>query len=335
MTTTEGKKTNGSKRGFAEATYTSAPQFDPLDLVLIGGKALEGDERGPHDTDDGKEHPLWDRRTLEPLEEPFIANIDAYGVHTSIIVTKMDGKPTVIAGRQRVRAARVVNARRKKRGEAPIKVTATTRASSDATDERIATTLLGPMTSENEGRRNDGILGKIEKLHRLKERGVSDADAAITFCVSPKTIAAWLAYDEGATKEMKRAVEAGKITISAATDIVRKLGEPEKQNAALEEVLAAVPSGARPSRREAKAAAKKATKGSEANVGVTEKRVQKKLLAYLKDLPHSNASVSTLSWWSGAEAMLELILGEDDADKKIVEALEKSREWEPKKTTEK
>jgi hypothetical protein len=162
------------------------------------------------------------------------------------------------------------------------------------------------------------------------ERGVSAEDAAITFAVSKKTVEQWLAYDENATKEVKKAVESGRITVSAATDIVRKLGDADKQNAALDELLAATPNGQKPSRRAAKAAAKKATKGNDVNVGVPEKRVQKKLLAYIQQLPHPNASVSTLHFWEGAETMLALILGADDADKRLTDALEKSYDWEPK-----
>jgi len=83
-----------SKTAF-DASRISAFGFDPDDLVLI----------------EDPKHPLYDARIKLPLKPEFVANIKALGVTVPVVVRKIDGRPVVIDGRQRVRAAIEANPR--------------------------------------------------------------------------------------------------------------------------------------------------------------------------------------------------------------------------------
>jgi len=276
--------------------------IDPHDLRIIGGIRLPADERGPLDTDDGESHDLYDERVGEALTEEFVNSIDAHGVDTPILIVKLDDVATVIAGRKRVRAARIVNVRRKKRGEPPIKVDCKLKRASGSG-------LLAAMITENEARTNDGLLTKIEKLKRLMNRGVSPEDAAIHFNVSASTIKGWLTFEDNATAETKAAARAGRLSASAAAELA-KVADPDKQREKLTQMIG---SGEKVSARAARAASRMA-RGK--TVGVGDKTTQKKLLGALQGATHTNAKRDG-GWWDGAEEMLKLVLGADDVDPRL------------------
>lgn len=276
--------------------------IDPDDLCIIGGKRLPADERGSIDTDDGPDHDLYDERVAEPLTEEFVNNVDAHGVDTPVLIVKLGDVATVIAGRKRIRAARVVNARRKKRGEPPIKVDAKLKRASGSG-------LLAAMITENEARTNDGILTKIEKLKRLMNRGVAIDDAAIHFNVSASTVKGWLAFEDNATAETKAAARAGRLSASAAAELA-KVVDPDKQREKLAQVVG---TGEKVSARAARAASRVARgKGA----GVADKTTQKKLLHVLQNANHANAKRDG-DWWDGAEEMLKLVVGDGEADARL------------------
>ena len=277
--------------------------IDPLELCVVGGKILPADERGPLDTDDGDGHDLYDERVAEPLTEEFVNSIDAHGVDTPILIVKLGDVATVIAGRKRVRAARIVNLRRKKRGEPPIKIDCKLKRTSGSG-------LLAAMITENEARTNDGLLTKIEKLKRLMSRGVSPEDAAIHFSVSASTVKGWLAFEDNATTETKAAARAGKLSASAAAELT-KITNPEKQREKLAQMIG---TGEKVSARAARAASRTA-RGKGAGVG--DKKTQKKLLHVVQATSHPNVSEKTAAFWEGAEEMLKLVLGATDVDARL------------------
>jgi ParB-like chromosome segregation protein Spo0J len=277
--------------------------IDPDDLRIIGGKRLPADERGSLDTDDGDNHDLYDERVGEPLTEEFVNSIDAHGVDTPILIVKLDDVATVIAGRKRVRAARIVNARRKKRGESPIKIDCKLKRTSGSG-------LLAAMITENEARTDDGLLTKIEKLKRLMSRGVSPEDAAIHFSVGVSTVKGWLAFEDNATAETKAAARAGRLSASAAAELT-KIADPTMQR---EKLALMIGSGEKVSARTARAASRVARgKGA----GVADKKTQKKLLHVVQVTSHPNISEKGAAWWEGAEEMLKLVLGADDVDVRL------------------
>lgn len=296
------KESKNNRRAF-DFARGNLWSIDPLELCIVGGKRLVADEQGPLDTDHGPEHDLYDQRLDEALTEEFVNNIDAHGVDTPIIIVKLDDVAAVVAGRKRVRAARLVNLRRKKRGEPLIKI--------DCKLKRAAgSALLGAMIRENEARTDDGILTKIDKLKRLMDRGVSVEDAAIEFNVKLATVKGWLAFEDCATTETKAAARDGKLSASAASELA-KIGDPDKQREKLAGMLS---TGGKVSARVARAASKIA-RGKAA--GVADKKTQKKLLHVVQAASHPNISEKTAAWWDGAEAMLKLVLGDKDIDARL------------------
>lgn len=301
--------------------------YHPSELRIIGGLALPEAERGEHDTIVEPTDPLYDERIGLVLEESFIANIDALGVTTPIKVAKLDGFVTVIVGRQRVRAARIVNQRRSARGEPPLMISATLEPSRDGTR------LMSIMIAENEGRYADTYATKMAKARRYLERGVATDDAAVIFNMKPAQLRAWLRFDADASDVVRQAVESGKISISAGMELVRA-GDADAQATALhalssadDEALDAMADAASAKPRKitataAREAAKRVTKGADANTGISDRRTMRKLLQACFDKDHpKNTSERTIAFWSGVENALMLILGDQDADKRLVEML--------------
>lgn len=289
--------------------------IDPHELCLVGGDVLPKEERGDLDTEATEDDELFDARLGVPLTEEFINNIDAHGVDTPILIAKINDVATVIAGRSRVRAARIVNIRRKARGEPLIKVDCKMKRGS-------AASLMGAMIAENEARRDDELPTKIAKLKRYMNRGISVEDAAVTFNVTAAVAKTWLAFDDNAIAATKKAVEQGRISSSAAM-VLARTKEPEKQKEALDALLEHAPAGTKGSTRAARIAAGNAGAGNV--VGVTDKRTLKRLLATVEDTSHPhNTSEKTLMWWSGAEEMLKLVMGDKDVDQRLVEVLKQT-----------
>ncbi len=192
---TEEKKKN--KQAF-EASRFSGFLMNPNDLVIIG-----------LDTDDGPEHPLFDERSKQPLDPQFVGEIRALGILQAVKVRKNGDKAEVVAGRQRVRAAREVN---KDACEICLVPVTLDRGS----DDRMRDITI----SENEHRVNDSIEVKLKKLERYLASGRSEQEAAQRFRVSLQTIKNWLTLLE-AGPEVTEALQAGTITPSAAVPVAK------------------------------------------------------------------------------------------------------------------
>lgn len=176
-------------------------------------------------------HPLYDERVHLPLKEPMVLNIMALGVIQPIVITKdpETGQVLVAAGRQRVKHAREANKRLKDRGEEPIQVPAVVRKTdSDG--------LAGVMVAENELREQDTQLGRAAKMARLMQRGRGEDAVALIFGCSIQTVRQTLALLD-ATADVRKAVEAGKITVTAAHKLAKL--KPEEQRAKVAEVVKA------------------------------------------------------------------------------------------------
>ena len=294
-----------SKRSFDHARNTMWT-IPPEDLCIIGGRKLPAEERGKLDTDDGDEHELYDPRIFDPLTEEFILNIDAFGVDTPVVISKIDDVPVVIFGKTRVRAARAANRRRKARGEPLISI--------DCKIKRGNTTsLLAAMIVENENRRDDGIPAKLDKLKRLMARGVSAKDASVIFGVKEQTVKGWLAFDDNATAETKKAAEAGRLSHTAAAALAR-IKDPDAQRAQLDRLLST-------EGRVSKGAAREAAQGANGKkvaISIADKRTQRRLLSYVQNIPHGNAGEKTMAWWEGVEEALKLVVGEADVNPRLV-----------------
>lgn len=200
--------------------------FDPMELAISGGKCLPDDEQGPLDTDVDIDDELYDPRLTKDLDGPFVANVDAFGVHTGIRYKMRDGVPFVVFGRRRVRAARRVNRERTKTGQPTMRVDGGIEASND--ERRI----MGVMYSENAARFNDGFTDTVANLRRYMERGVSLDDAAMTFNLPPAKAKSWIDFDDNAIDAVRDLVHRDVMSVSAGVEIVHA-GGPDDQRAAL------------------------------------------------------------------------------------------------------
>lgn len=196
--------------------------FPPEDLVIVG--LDDPFEDAPED------HELYDKRKDMKLDAAFIEDIILNGVMQSVDVTKVSGMALVVDGRQRVKGARKANERLEKQG----------------VDLRIAVpcrfvqmedpaTMLGRLISANSHRHDDGIIEKAEKAARLVNLGKTQKEIAIRNGVSAATISNWLKVLQ-CISAVKRAVDQGKISASAAAELANL--PPDEQKRLLDEMLA-------------------------------------------------------------------------------------------------
>jgi ParB-like chromosome segregation protein Spo0J len=187
--------------------------FDPDDLVIIG-----------LDTDDGPEHPLWDKRATEPVDQKLVANIKALGkILVSISVRKNGEKAEVIQGRRRVKAARALNEELRKEGREIIRVPATVERADDSKS-------FGMMVSENELRENDGPMAKARKVQRYIDLGNGEEDAAKIFGVTLNGLKLYLKLLD-LVAPVQKLVEDGKMSASAAANLSDLPREEQKAQA--------------------------------------------------------------------------------------------------------
>ena len=182
----------------ADASRMPAFRVDPAKLTIVG-----------LDTEDGAEHPLWDKRICLPIDPGLVASIDAHGIVMPIRVAVENGITYVVAGRQRVRSARLVNEQRAKCGEDPVDVPCVGERMRDT--ERQA----GFAVIENAIRRDMTVLEKASEAQRLIDRSTPIAKVAVYFGVSVPTVQVWLSM-LGLAAPVKKAIEAGVVTPTAA-----------------------------------------------------------------------------------------------------------------------
>lgn len=326
-----------------EPKRTNLFHYRASDLAIDGGKILPTDEQGPLDTDEDASSPLYDERLRSTKLTPeFISTITAPGIiDTPITVRKIKGVPFVVVGRKRVRTVRWIEAHREelvKAGTLPadfeILIPAIPADSGDHLE------LMEKLIRENQGRENDTFEVIVAKLKRyiaaVKEETGEDCTperAASMFNMKPQQIKAWLKFDATALDAVKAAVYADKLSVSAGMEIARNAKTPEAQEKALAAAVAAAGANGKTSTQAARAAAKKIVRPDQ-NLGVTDRRTQRQLLQTLQDTAHAlpkNTSEKMYAWYQGAEDMLELILGEQTADKRLVDMLERVREAMSKK----
>jgi hypothetical protein len=180
--------------------------------------------------------------------------------------------------------------------------------------------LIATMVSENNARRDDDLGDKIEKLKAMLDSGISEDDAAKHFSVKQTTIRGWLAYEDAATDQTKQAVKEGRVPASTAAELA-KIKDPDEQNAALAQMIAAPEARGRSAR-----AAKVVRRGKQGSKSASDRRSQQLLLAHVVGMSHGvRASEKSMAFWEGAEEMLKLVLGEN-CDERLSNALIKARE---------
>lgn len=187
--------------------------------------------------------PLYDERVRLPVDEALARNIDYQGVIEPILVSKNPetGETEVVVGRQRVKAARLVNEWRADRGADLRQIPAYVFKGS----RRDAIEFIA---SENEVRQADTPLGRAEKMRRMMALGRGEEDVAIVFGCTVATVRTTLALLE-CTADVQKAVEAGSINVTHAKKLAKL--EPAEQREKVAALVAAG-EGARPHERSRK-----------------------------------------------------------------------------------
>lgn len=315
----------GANKKAFDTGRSSMYVMDPIkDLAIAGALndefGIPKEQLGELDTECDRSDPLYNMDLGEPIDEDFISNIDAYGVMTPIKICKRDDMAFVVFGRSRVRAARVVNRRRKARGEPPITVKCDIVRGPDAL-------LMGNMIAENEIRRRESSpLTKIDNLLRMLARGVSIKDCAISFGKSEATLQSWIDYNDKASSPVKKAVESGRMSLTTAINVARA-GDADAQKKAMDELGAQVPAEGRITNNRAKQAAKRATAAPDAMpYEMSTKRELKKLLEAVEKMDHGKHGEKTIAFWEGVEHAVQLVIGTDKLDERLAKFVDKLRE---------
>jgi ParB/RepB/Spo0J family partition protein len=179
-------------------------KFSPTDLVIIG-----------LDTDDGPEHELWDARINEPEDseslQAMAKDVAVRGVLQPVIIRKDGDKAQVVAGRRRVRAARIANSTILNGSNSLVKVPAI-RRQGDALD------MVAVLVSENEHRDADAFLDRAKKAAKMRALGSSMGDAAVAFGVQTAAVRRWLRVLE-LDEEIIGAIRDGRIAPYAAMEL--------------------------------------------------------------------------------------------------------------------
>lgn len=268
-------------RKFAGAKGSlSALYFDPEDLTIV--------------TD--PKHPLYDERAeLEPSEEK-ILNIQNFGIIHAVVVQRNaeTGAVEIVAGRQRVKAAREANKRLKKLGLPPIQVPVIPKRGLDAGE------LMGIMVSENEHRNDDDVMVKAKKMQRYLNLGRSVEQAAVVWGVSVSSIKNTVGLLDS-SKPLRKALREGKVKPSAAYKL-SKLA-PEEQKAKVEQIEKAQEESVKKSGKDDKKKTREIVDGAPVMRG---KKEIEKTLAMIDTVDEIRESDRQVAGWA-----LRWVLGEE------------------------
>lgn len=195
---------------------------DPSKLVIVG-----------HDTKHKRgEHPLWQERALEAVDENLAQNIALVGFQ-SVIQVRVDGdKYEVVAGRRRVKAARRANEIREAlaqdSGEDVIPVKVECKVVRGTNLHHV-----GLMISENANRKDVEPLQMAQDLQSFINMGASEEMAA---AAAGKTIAALRQFLKllDLDGQVQTAVSSGNLSVTAAIQLAA-FGR-EEQVAELEKI---------------------------------------------------------------------------------------------------
>ena len=181
------------------------------------------------DTKDGPEHPNYDKRAFLPVEEPFAAGIAMFGVLEPVIGRRNGNVVEVIAGRQRTKAARLVNERRA--GKAPIPenlpeewkalyakglpqlfVSTILRRSDEREQQQI-------QIVENEARVGETPITRAHKMKKLEDSGHNVVMIAAMFNITPDGVKKAMRILD-ASSNAQKACEEGYISASALAEMI-------------------------------------------------------------------------------------------------------------------
>lgn len=212
------------------------------------------------------DHPLWQARALEAVDEALALSIANDGFLSCIAVRKDGPNLEVVVGRRRVKAARRANEIRAARGELALKIKVEVVRGSDQE-------MVGRMISENANRKNVPPMDMASDLQAFLNMGASEDTVARSAGKSVPALRKFLRLLDLDLKVQEQ-IRAGKLSVSAAlhlADLTR-----EDQVAALAKLS---DGGAKVSGDKVKNRVKAAKEGKEDATGAPGKRLLNRLLA--------------------------------------------------------
>jgi len=266
-----------------------AHMMDPLSLTII---------------EDNPKHPLYDGFGKGAgISEDMVLNIIEHGILQPIMGRRCgekNGKPIieVIAGRDRVRAARIANERLKKSGMITIKVPVIFKRGDDKK-------LFGMMLSENTHRKELTPLYKAKQMQRYLDLGATDADAMRDLKISTATVRNYKSLLETSTK-VQQLVDAFQLSAEAAIEL-SKMPHAEQDKAVDEMVASGAMKGIK-----ALEAVEKAKRGKSAKPTSTSKMRSRKfaekavtVLKHKNGNPTADFAVNLIGFLYGNDAALK------------------------------
>jgi ParB family chromosome partitioning protein len=230
------------KQAIDDGKRLNAFAVDPGKLTIVG-----------YDTDDGPEHPLYDKRVKLPVDENLAKDMLLNGFRGAIEVRRNGDKLEVVFGRQRVKAARKVNEWAKERNLEPVLVSCFVKKGTDAA-------MFGVRIGENIHRKGLGLLDMADELRRYLDMGRTEEDAAVTFGMTKTNVKNLMRLND-LDGQVRKAVEDEELSPSAAAALAELSREEQREE--LIKLLAAAARGEKPTRKAAKKAVNKRTTGAE------------------------------------------------------------------------
>lgn len=275
---------------------------DPNDLTIIG-----------FDTDDGPEHPLWDKRCKLPADENLADAMLRDGFQGAIEVRKngeKNGKPIyeVVIGRRRTKSAR----RAQEKSGQPFLINVLVRKYSE--EEAFAVRV-----GENIRRLDLSPLDKADELHRYMKRGHNEKEAALVFDLTVNGVKNLLrAHD--LSGEVRKAIEAGDLSFAAAAELADL--PREEQGPAMAKLKEAEARGEKVTKRSVRKA-KAARNGSDKSVAPPKRFISKILQLNKRNGGVLNGDAVKGILWALGEMPSEQIKGMRDLEKEIEELTQK------------
>ena len=267
-----------------DAPRKEVKMYDPNVVVIIG-----------LDTDDGPSHPLFDGESNEtPVLEADVLFTYEHGVLQPVSCKRDGDKLLVVYGRGRTRQLREANKRRIANGLQPwflpVQIV-----------KGDAVKMLALKHGENSHRRELNPMARARAAYELSQQ-MPEEKAAVIMGLRVQQFRNVIKLLDLAPAVAK-AVTKGELSASAATELT-SLSEVD-QIAKLAELAS---TGSKPTIRDVKAKVSEAN-GKKIVISVGDKKTQRRLLSYVQNLSHGNASEKTLAWWEGVEETLKLVLG--------------------------
>lgn len=177
------------------------------------------------------EHPLYDRRAIEPIDERVQKDIMANGIRVPIAIRQKPDCPGVyeiIDGRTRLRVGREINHIRGQANKQPMHIPAQL---FDAPTDLEAAALKHAF---NEMRNQRDLVGKAEGIVEMLKLGMKQDDVAKLFGVNARSVRRYKVLIEQGCAELKKAMRAGEIGLVDALNLASNYDE-ENQIIVLQE----------------------------------------------------------------------------------------------------